>query len=170
LTVKLTAVVVATLAMAACAGQADQQYISSAKAYADPQVVAQCEYESLAASKAGGYSARTLIGQVYEEKLRKDEIMAACLKAKAYQPVQVASPVRHISAVPVKMAEPVVTKDAETAKVVQVLADNGFPLVGEPVRFKQKGNLTFYEARGTGGRLTQVVCESGVCRSRTIND
>lgn len=72
--------------------------------------------------------------------------------------------------VAVKTAGTVVAPDAEMAKVVQFLADTGFPLVGEPVRFKKKGNLSLYEARGTGGRLTQVACESGVCRPRTIND
>lgn len=60
--------------------------------------------------------------------------------------------------------------DAETDAVVRVLADSGFPLVGQPVRFKQKGNVTLYEARGAGGRLTQVACEAGACRVRTIHD
>lgn len=62
------------------------------------------------------------------------------------------------------------TPDAEAATVVRVLTDSGFPLVGQPVRFKQKGNVTLYEARGAGGRLTQVACEAGACRVRTIHD
>ncbi len=70
----------------------------------------------------------------------------------------------------VKTADAVSPQDAETAKVIQFLSDTGFPLVGEPVRFKQKGNLTFYEARGKGGRLTRVVCESGACRLGTVYD
>lgn len=69
-----------------------------------------------------------------------------------------------------KPAEAALATDAEAAKVVQALADVGFPLVGQPIRFKQKGNVTLYEARGTGGRLTQVACESGACRVRTIHD
>lgn len=85
-------------------------------------------------------------------------------------PVAVVQPVQPIAPVAVKTADAAVTTDAETAKVAQFLSDTGFPLVGEPVRFKQKGNLTFYEARGTGGRLTQVVCESGACRLRTVHD
>lgn len=72
-------------------------------------------------------------------------------------------------------ASPVTNKttdtNSETAKVVQLLTDQGIPYVGDPVRFKQKGNLSYYEARGTKGNTTQVVCESGgACRLRTIND
>ena len=60
---------------------------------------------------------------------------------------------------------------SETARVVQLLTEQGFPIVGNPVRFKQKGNLNFYESRGPKGQVTQVVCESGgACRLRTIND
>lgn len=86
---------------------------------------------------------------------------------------QKSTPVATVQPAPpiaVKTANAVVTMDAETAKVVQFLSDTGFPLVGNPVRFKQLGNVTFYEAWGAGGRLTQVVCESGVCRARTIHD
>ena len=79
-------------------------------------------------------------------------------------------PDKTMAPVAAKGTDPAVTQDAETAKVVQVLADTGFPLVGNPVRFKQQGNRTFYEAKGTGGRLTQVVCEFGTCRLRTIHD
>lgn len=50
---------------------------------------------------------------------------------------------------------------SETAKVVKLLIDQGFPIVGTPTRFKQKENLNFYEARGAKGQVTQVVCESG---------
>ena len=32
-----------------------------------------------------------------------------------------------------------------------ILVDTGFPLIGNPVRFKQQGNRTFYEANRTGG-------------------
>lgn len=85
-------------------------------------------------------------------------------------PAAVVQPAKPMVPVTAKTADPVVTQDAETAKVVQLLADTGFPLVGNPVRFKQQGNRTFYEARGTGGRLTQVVCETGACRLRTIYD
>lgn len=85
-------------------------------------------------------------------------------------PVAVVQPVQPIAPVALKATSAVVAPDAETARVIKFLADTGFPLVGEPVRFKQKGNLSLYEARGAGGRLTQVVCESGVCRPRTIND
>ena len=71
--------------------------------------------------------------------------------------------------VPDKQADPAPTND-ETARVVQVLAGSGFPLVGTPARFLQQENRSYYEAWGTGGRLTQVVCENGVCRLRSIND
>lgn len=81
--------------------------------------------------------------------------------------VPTAQPAAPVAAKP---AEAALATDAEAAKVVQALADTGFPLVGQPVRFKQKGNVTLYEARGTGGRLTQVACESGACRVRTIHD
>lgn len=66
-----------------------------------------------------------------------------------------------------------ITPDAnsETAMVVRLLTDQGIPFVGDPVRFKQKGNLSYYEARGPKGNITQVVCESGgACRLRTIHD
>lgn len=71
-----------------------------------------------------------------------------------------------------RQAPPVLAaSDTERAKVAQVLSEQRFPLVGEPVRFKQKGSLTYYEARGAGGRLTQVVCETaGKCRVRTADD
>lgn len=85
-------------------------------------------------------------------------------------PAAVVQPSKPTSSVAAKTADPAVTQDAETAKVVHLLTDTGFPLVGNPVRFKQQANRTFYEARGTGGRLTQVVCESGACRLRTIYD
>lgn len=66
----------------------------------------------------------------------------------------------------------VADRDNEMTKVVNFLAENRFPLVGEPIRFKQKENLTFYEVKGSGGRLTQVVCDSGsgVCRFRGTYD
>lgn len=79
-------------------------------------------------------------------------------------------PLQPISAVAVNTADAVAPPDAETLKVVQFLSDSGFPLVGQPVRFKQKGSVTLYEARGAGGRLTQVACEAGACRVRTIHD
>ena len=79
-------------------------------------------------------------------------------------------PAPQAAPVSAKPADAALATDAEAAKVVQVLADTGFPLVGQPVRFKQKGNVTLYEARGTGGRLTQVACESGACGVRTIHD
>lgn len=61
--------------------------------------------------------------------------------------------------------------NSETAKVIQLLTDQGIPYVGDPTRFKQKGNLSYYEARGPKGNTTQVVCESGgACRLRTIHD
>ncbi len=85
-------------------------------------------------------------------------------------PVAVVQSAQPMTLVAAKTADPVAAQDAETAKVVQFLSDAGFPLVGNPVRFKQLGNVTFYEAWGAGGRLTQVVCESGVCRARTIHD
>lgn len=85
-------------------------------------------------------------------------------------PTAIVQPDKTMAPDTAKSADPVATQDAETAKVVQLLADTGFPLVGNPVRFKQQGNRTFYEAKGTGGRLTQVVCESGACRLRTIHD
>ena len=78
--------------------------------------------------------------------------------------------VRPDSPAAVRAAGAAPTPDAETATVVRVLTDSGFPLVGQPVRFKQKGNVTLYEARGAGGRLTQVACEAGACRVRTIHD
>ena len=86
------------------------------------------------------------------------------------KPAAVVQASKPMSPVAAKTADPAVTQDAETAKVVHLLTDTGFPLVGNPVRFKQQGNRTFYEARGTGGRLTQVVCETGACRLRTIYD
>jgi len=66
----------------------------------------------------------------------------------------------------VKSADAVVAADGETAKVVQFLAENGFPVVGVPVLFKQKDNLSYYEARGSGNQITQVVCEADMCRMR----
>jgi len=86
------------------------------------------------------------------------------------KPAAVVQASKPMSPVAAKTADPAVTQDAETAKVVHLLTDTGFPLVGNPVRFKQQGFRTFYEARGTGGRLTQVVCDSGACRLRTIYD
>ncbi|MBN8448873.1 MAG: hypothetical protein J0M13_07695 [Candidatus Accumulibacter sp.] len=85
-------------------------------------------------------------------------------------PVAVVQRVQPIAPVAARTTDAVVTTNAETAKVVQFLSDTGFPLVGEPVRFKQKDSLTFYEARGTGGRITQVVCKGGACRLRKIDD
>lgn len=64
----------------------------------------------------------------------------------------------------------VATTNVETEKVIQFLSDNGFPLVGEPVRFKQKGNLNFYNAIGAGNKAAQVVCDANACGFRTIND
>ena len=100
------------------------------------------------------------------------EIAAAIASRISTSPQEssVVQPAKPIVPLAVTTADAVVTTDAETAKVVQFLSDTGFPLVGQPVPFKQKGNLTFYEARGTGGRLTQVVCEAGVCRLRTVYD
>lgn len=69
-----------------------------------------------------------------------------------------------------KTIAPVVAADAETVKVVQFLEDSGFVVVGEPFRFKQKNNLNYYEARGSGRQITQVVCEAGICRLRSIHD
>jgi hypothetical protein len=65
-----------------------------------------------------------------------------------------------------KSTNTAIAADAETAKVVQFLADDGFPVVGVPVLFKQKDNLSYYEARGSGNQITQVVCEAGMCRTR----
>lgn len=99
--------------------------------------------------------------------------IAAALASRISAPPQESSlvqPLEPISPVAAKTADAVGTTDAETLKVVQFLSDTGFPLVGQPVRFKQKGNVTLYEARGTGGRITQVACESGTCRARTIHD
>lgn len=123
---------------------------------------------------------------------RQVELIQLCLQAQGYTkhliqtasptpyeqsatPVAVVQPVQPIAQLQlrplaVKAPEGVPTQDAETAKVVQVLNDTGFPVIGDPVRFKQKGKLTFYEARGTGGKITQVACDSGICRLRTIYD
>lgn len=61
--------------------------------------------------------------------------------------------------------------DAQSAQVVQVLVESGFPLAGEPLRFKQSGGRSFYEARGAQGQVTQVICDSAVgCRLRTGYD
>ena len=61
-------------------------------------------------------------------------------------------------------------KDPDAAKVLQLLAADGFPVVGEPRRFKQDGNRLFYEVWGEKGRVVHVVCESGICRTRTSRD
>jgi len=61
-------------------------------------------------------------------------------------------------------------KDPDAAKVVQLLVADGFPIVGEPRQFKQEGNRSFYEVWGERGRVVHVVCESGVCRTRTNRD
>lgn len=88
---------------------------------------------------------------------------------------------RVVNAAPTKSTAPaiqppsVTTKapeaDSETARVVQFLSHTGFVVVEKPTRFKQKGNLNYYEARGPKNKVVQVVCESGgACRLRTIND
>lgn len=65
----------------------------------------------------------------------------------------------------------VAASDAERDKVAQVLAESGFPLFGEPLRFKQSNGRSFYEARGAQGQVTQVVCDAaGGCHLRTVHD
>lgn len=155
--------------------------------------MARCKYEaaSATANYSTGRTAGTMSGAIAQglgEGMaigsRRAELIQLCLQAQGYtkRPISNGSPptyqqqstavavVQPVQPVSTETGAPVVIKDSEAAKVVQVLSDNGFPLVGDPVRFKQKGNLTFYEARGSGNRLTQVVCEAGVCRLRSIYD
>ncbi len=126
--------------------------------------------------------------------IRQSELFALCLEAHGYakrakssdpspfyaspvaaaafsESVQPAAPiaVKRVDSVLPKRSDPV-PADAETASVVRALAESGFPLVGAPIRFLQKESRTYYEAWGSGGRLTQVVCEKGACRIRTIDD
>jgi hypothetical protein len=97
--------------------------------------------------------------------------IAASLASRIRTAPQESSVAQQFSPGAITTANEVSATDAETARVVQVLLDSSFPLVGQPVRLKQtSSNLTFYEARGSGGRVTQVACEAGACRLRTIHD
>lgn len=97
---------------------------------------------------------------------------AASPPLAAPQPAPPAAAASQPATRPAQFAQPAPdAPDAERAKVAQVLADSGFPLSGEPVRFKQSGGRSFYEARGTGGQLTQVVCDAATgCRLRSVYD
>jgi hypothetical protein len=157
--------------------------------------IARCRYEAAAAT--AGYStgrvAPTMGGAVAQGfgegmaiGIRQSELVMLCMQANGYirklassaRPLAAASsPTASAAAVP---PEPPAAKvaakaadastDPETDKAVQVLQSSGFPLVGIPIRFQTVGNRSYYEAWGTGGRLTQVLCESGTCRLRTIYD
>lgn len=50
------------------------------------------------------------------------------------------------------------------------LSANGCSPSAMPVKFKQSGSVSFYEAFCTDGRLVHSVCESGSCRLRTSKD
>lgn len=97
---------------------------------------------------------------------------AASPPLAAPQPPPAAAIASPSAARPAPAAQPVpAAPDAERAQVAKVLADSGFPLSGAPVRFKQSGGRSFYEARGTGGQLTQVICDPATgCRLRTAHD
>ena len=161
------------------------------------QDAARCRYEAAAATANynTGRTAGTMSGAVAQglgEGLaiasRRDELIQLCLQARGYtkravvpapnsadipqqasiSPVPVAG--RAPQAPPAKITEDTSPTDPDTQRVVQFLAESGFPLVGQPIRFKRKDSLTFYEVRGAGGRLTQVVCDQSTCRWRTIQD
>lgn len=61
--------------------------------------------------------------------------------------------------------------DVERERVKRVLVESGFPVAGVPLRFKQSNGRSYYEARGTSGQITQVICDAaGACRLRTVYD
>lgn len=187
---------VLALTLAGCGG-APFLWVKSGATQSDfDRDMARCKYEaaSSTANYNTGRTAGTLsgamaqgIGEGMAIGSKQVELIQLCLQAQGYtkQPIDngsatpytpsattvaVVRPVEPVTPVAVKTAkaaDSVVTADAETAKVIQVLTDTRFPLVGNPIRFKQKGALTFYEARGAGAALTQVVCEAGACRLRT---
>jgi hypothetical protein len=84
------------------------------------------------------------------------------------------APQRAADVQPVKVADAaaaVPASDVERDKVAQVIAESGFPISGEPLRFKQSNGRSFYEARGAQGQVTQVVCDAaGGCHLRTVHD
>jgi len=94
---------------------------------------------------------------------------AASAQTAAYSP-PIAAPERAVaSAAPA--SAPGAAPDVERERVTRVLAESGFPLAGEPLRFKQSNGRSFYEARGTQGQITQVVCDAeSNCHLRTVHD
>lgn len=114
--------------------------------------------------------------------MRRNELIGLCLQANGYSKrlatsgdaaqqagAAMASPSSQTAVSPPSQAQPGRPADQEMEKVVQLLSDQRFPLSGDPVRFKTLSGRTYYEAKG-GGRLTQVICQDGSCRIRTIYD
>lgn len=152
--------------------------------------LSRCRYEAASAtasygSSRGGPTMSSAIAQGLGEGMaigiRQSDLMVLCLEAKGYTkhargevpPPYAPMPAPSAAPPPATLPATVAVKDpdnAEISQVTQVLADDKFPLVGTPTRIMHKGNLTYYQAWGAGGRLTQVVCSMGSCRMRTIYD
>ncbi len=152
--------------------------------------LARCRYEAAAATAgySTGRAAPTMSGAIAQGfgegmaiGMRRSELIDLCLQANGYskrpthnavaapQAVAMAPASSSTNVAPPSQAQTVRPADQEMEKVVQLLADQKFPLSGDPVRFKSVSGRTYYEAKG-GGRLTQVICQDGACRIRTIYD
>ena len=136
-----------------------------------------CRQYGMQSAQANG-----LAGNLFVELWISDRT-TECLQSLAYHEVAPASapaPAQPIAA-PVQPAAslstlaapsaPGAAPDVERERVKRVLVESGFPVAGEPLRFKQSSGRSFYEARGTQGQITQVVCDvSSNCRLRTAYD
>jgi len=174
---------VAAILMAGCASP--HVWVKSGASQDDfSRDLARCRYESAAATAGygtgrvsptmGGALAQGF-GEGMTIGLRQSELMTLCMQANGYTKKMVGSgqqappTVAPASSMTTHVADSS-NADPETEKAIQTLKDSGFPLVGTPARFKTSGNRSYYEAWGSGGRLTHVICETGVCRMRTIYD
>lgn len=65
-------------------------------------------------------------------------------------PTAIVQPDKTMAPDTAKSADPVATQDAETAKVVQLLADTGFPLLGIPFDSSSKATAPSTKPKGQG--------------------
>lgn len=82
---KLFILTVLAAALAGCATQPNRQWVKPGATQADfDQHVAQCDYETTAATQSTDYGLRTSFGQELDRAMRKKELMGLCLVAKGY--------------------------------------------------------------------------------------
>lgn len=82
---KRSLAIVALLAMFGCAAQPQYQWIHPTADQAQFQKdVAQCDYETSAATQGTDYSYRTIFGQELDRSMRKNDLAVKCMVAKGY--------------------------------------------------------------------------------------